>query len=75
MDRGIEADQNWDGETWWKRVSQETKLQSNWDGTRQKTLACHDSSRQITKAGLRLSTATMKLANFPITDAPDEIVV
>ena len=27
------------------------------------------------KAGLRLSTATTKLANSPITDAPDDIVV
>ena len=28
-----------------------------------------------TKAGLRLSTYTTKLANWPITDAPDDIVV
>ena len=27
------------------------------------------------KAGLRLSTATTKLANWPITDVPDDIVV
>ena len=27
-----------------------------------------------TKAGLRLSTYTTKLANWPITDAPDDIV-
>ena len=27
------------------------------------------------KAGLRLSTYTTKLANWPITDAPDDIVV
>ena len=27
-----------------------------------------------TKAGLRLSTYTTKLANWPITDGPDDIV-
>ena len=49
VEREIETDHNRDGETWWKRIWQETRWQLSWEGRRQTTLACHGSSRQTTK--------------------------